>query len=71
MDEPGHQTFHWSFRDGCKPRKRCLTEDVADQRYTAKEEKQYKSPFSFDLSFIQIYVTYHEKLCVSYISPFL
>ena len=31
--------------------KRCLTEDVADQRYTAKEEKQYKSPFSFDFIF--------------------
>jgi hypothetical protein len=53
-------------------RKRCLAGDVADQKYTAKEEKQYKSPFSFDvISFIQIYVTYHEKLCVSYISPFL
>jgi hypothetical protein len=51
LAKPGHQPFHWSFRDGCKPRKRCLTEDVADQKYIAKEEKQYKSPFSFDFIF--------------------
>jgi hypothetical protein len=38
-----------------------LTENVADQKDIAKEDT--KSPF-------QIYVTFHEKLCVSYISLF-
>jgi hypothetical protein len=48
-----------------------LTEDGAFRNTLQKKRSNTKAHSHLILYFIQIYVTYHEKLCVSYISLFL